>query len=60
MDVEFKPEPNADERQAILEALAREATDAPPPSTWWRAGLEPSDEDDYAAAPRQRRGATRA
>jgi hypothetical protein len=63
MDVEITPEPNEQERRAILEALEEQARSAEAPSPWRRAGLGPGpeEEDDQAAAlPRQRRGATRA
>jgi hypothetical protein len=63
MDVLITPEPTEEERKAILEALDEEGRKAAAPSPWRRAGLGPGpeDEDDQAAAPpRQRRGATRA
>ncbi|MEN3313585.1 MAG: hypothetical protein V7645_2914 [Actinomycetota bacterium] len=63
MDVEITPEPNEQERRAILEALEEQARSAEAPSPWRRVGLGPGPEeqDDQAAAlPRQRRGATRA
>jgi len=63
VDVEITPEPSDEERLAILDALREERLIAAPPTPWRRAGLGPGpeDEDDQAAAPpRQRRGATRA
>jgi hypothetical protein len=61
--VEITPEPSEEERQAILEALEREQRELEGPLPWRQAGLGPGpeeDEDQAAAPPRQRRGATRA
>jgi hypothetical protein len=62
VDVEITPEPSDEERQAILAALRVEAAEHASPTLWWRAGLEPDDDEErYATVPaRQRRGATRA
>jgi hypothetical protein len=46
MDVDIKPEPTPEERQAILEALAAEAEVEHELSAWQRAALEFDDERD--------------
>jgi hypothetical protein len=63
VEVEITPEPSGEQLRAILEALREEQRAAAAPTPWRRVGLGPGpdDEDDQAAAPpRQRRGATRA
>ena len=60
MDAAVTPEPEPDEREALLAAL--EQLDEPPTpyaSAWRRAGLD-LDADAYVAAPRSSRGAPRA
>jgi hypothetical protein len=44
VEPEVVPQPEPDELAAIRDALA-DAGDAPPESPWWRAGLEPAEED---------------
>ena len=53
MEVEIRPEPTPEEREAILRALAELDGDSQP-SEWWVAGVRESvgDEDDSGAAPR--------
>jgi hypothetical protein len=41
--VEITPEPNEDERQAILRALELEREEAEEPTRWRRAGLDPGE-----------------
>jgi hypothetical protein len=60
MLVEITPEPSEEERRAILEALAAEEAETAAPSPWRAAALEPDDEPQAGAPPRQSRGATRA
>jgi hypothetical protein len=43
VEAEIRPEPSADERAAILAALAAELPDPPDPrGAWWRLGVEES------------------
>ena len=44
MDAEIRPEPSAEEREAILAALARhyERDESDPRGAWWRLGVEES------------------
>lgn len=42
MDHEISPEPDEDERRAILDALAAEDADAPPPDSAWARALRPA------------------
>jgi hypothetical protein len=43
VDAEIRPEPSAEERKAILAALAREEPDEPDArGAWWRLGIEES------------------
>ena len=44
MDVELAPEPPADVRRAIVQALAAVREDGLE-SAWWRAGVEEAAED---------------
>lgn len=61
MQLEITPEPNDEERQAILAALESEDADHGAPLPWRRAGLGAAEEEDQAAGlPRQSRGAARA
>ena len=65
MEYEISPEPDADEREAIVRALERllrgDAEPAAYGSAWREAGVLENLEDDYATArPRRSRGATRA
>jgi hypothetical protein len=50
MQVEITPEPDEQERRAILAALAGEAADSPGGSAWARAALpgRGDEEDDEA------------
>ena len=61
MDAEIRPEPTADERRALLEAL-RGADDAhsPAASAWLAAALAAADDYEATARPPSSRGATRA
>ena len=64
MDVEIKPEPGPDEREAIELALRRLLTRGKLPhaytSLWRREGLREALEDQVAVRPRRSLGATRA
>lgn len=66
MEYEINPEPNKDEREAIVAAIERLLRRDPTPAAYrsrWRhaAVSENVDEDDQATArPRRRPGATRA
>jgi len=52
MELEIRPEPTPEEREAILRALA-ELAGRPRPSRWWLAGLRESvgGADDYRDRP---------
>lgn len=65
MDYEIVPEPTPAEREALLAALARLLRDdgrgpAAYRSRWRLAGLPAEGDDQAAARPRRRRGASRA
>ena len=69
MSFETSPDPTAEEREAIAQALKRAAAMAPPQyrSAWLAAGirenaapLEDAVDPAYAGWPRSTRGATRA
>ena len=54
MEVEWRPEPTAEEREALDEALTRALAErGEPRSAWWRAGVQesvaPDCEPDSAA-----------
>ena len=60
VEVAVVPEPEPDEREALLAALEQlDEPSSPYESAWRRAGIDP-DVDAYVAAPRSSRGATRA
>ena len=49
MELQWRPEPTAEEREALDEALARALADAErraPRSAWWREGVEESVSPD--------------
>ena len=46
MDVEITPEPSAEEREALLRALAGAELPGNPESAWWQAGVRESVEGD--------------
>lgn len=47
MELDWRPEPSPEEREALDHALARLlAEDANPRSAWWREGVRESVEDD--------------
>ena len=58
MDAEIRPEPSAEEREAILAALAKhyEGDESDPRGAWWRLGVE----EGLAGAPLDHDVATRA
>lgn len=67
MSFETSPDPTAEEREAIAQALERAAAMAPPQyrSAWLAAGMRENAAPDavdpaYAGRPRSTRGATRA
>ncbi len=64
MDVEIRPEPEPEERQAIEAALRRLIRGGAPPaaytSAWRQTGLRESVEPYAGARPRKSFGATRA
>jgi hypothetical protein len=66
VDVEFRPEPTAAEREALIKALERllAGSSGPPSpyrSVWREAGIREAVEDQAAEArPRNNFGATRA
>ena len=62
MDVEIRPEPEPEERQAIEAALRRLIRGGAPPAAYTSAGGDRArrDSEPYAARPRKQLGATRA
>ena len=46
MDLEITPEPTAEEREALLEALAALNGRHDDPPSWWVAGAREAIEDD--------------
>jgi hypothetical protein len=60
--VEITPEPSADERRALEEALAEDARNEPDGyrSEWRRAGIEPEPDGSGPDGPRNSAGAARA
>jgi hypothetical protein len=52
MDLEITPEPTAEEREALLRALASLNGKDDEPPAWWRAGArEAVEEDDGGTVP---------
>lgn len=45
MELEIRPEPTPEEREAIVRSLAELDGEAAP-SPWWRAGVQESVEDE--------------